>query len=314
MPKNKPIPEALLSRLHGKGSMSEVLQIERDRLLQKSQEEMQQRLSPPSNTAGPEELEISRRAPSIESASKSPPEIQPSSMQEEWKTEPAVVRSGSEPHFVPGTGYVAPGLPTLPVRPMEYHERLTSSNAGKQPQAPVDAGIGNSARIEGLSRSSRVVGDDLSEFGRIVRHSAASVREKTWPLPPAVQRYYAESVDPALPFTAQRNLLVCVRLLTMSWGTLTCQIPLDLLAATAHIRNLKTLRKWLADLQGRKHIKYTPIHGDLRGSLVTITPPHEIVAYIEQWWKQNPDAVPTLPHNITDGSDSQVEGNPVGSA
>ena len=45
MPKNKRVPDALLSRLHGKGTMSEILDIEPARLREQSAQDMQRRLS-----------------------------------------------------------------------------------------------------------------------------------------------------------------------------------------------------------------------------------------------------------------------------
>src|SRR6516165_9129823 len=46
MAKQTKIPDGLLARLHGKGSMSEILKIERERLLQQSEQEMHRQLAP----------------------------------------------------------------------------------------------------------------------------------------------------------------------------------------------------------------------------------------------------------------------------
>lgn len=313
MPKNKQISEGLLSRLHGKGSMSEVLRIERERLLQKSQEEMRRQLSPIATEREVVAPGAGGHVSPVELATKILSEAQPSNTAGSLNHQADIASSPpvEKPYFVPDTHGPAQEMPAPPrSAPWSYPNTAPPSGGPSISRNRLDPEITEPIRLEGLSQFSRVVGDDLSEFGTIVRHSSASARVKTWPLPPAVSRYYTEKVHPSLPFTAQRNLLACVRMLTLSWGALSCQIPLDLLAAAASIRNLKTLRKWLADLQGRKLIRYTPVHGDLRGSVVTITPPPEIVVYIEQWWKQNPDSVPRHPENPNDGRDSQVEGRP----
>jgi hypothetical protein len=277
--------------------MSEVLQIERERLLQKSQEEMQRQLSPTLSGTEATPGGLGTNTPPVGATSggvpEGPPANSPVAPEPRLSSEPS---HGQQPTPFASDLARTPPVAVVPRRPMgvPYANLMTAGAVVQVTPGGVPPEGRESLRIEGLSRYSRVVGDDLSEFGRIVRHSAGSVRVKTWPLPTPVERYYTDLVDPSLPFTAQRNLLVCVRLLTLSWGALTCQLPLDLLAATANIRNLKTLRKWLADLQARNHIRYTPVHGDLRGSLITITPPPEIAACMEQWWKQNPDAIARL--------------------
>jgi hypothetical protein len=292
--------------------MSEVLQIERERLLQKSQQEMHRQLSPNLSATQAAPGESATQVPPVEATSRGFPEGPPAN--------PPVVperRPNLDPNPSPQPAtFVTDATGTLPdavatQRPTagSYLNVPTASARPQLPQGRMPTEDREPFRIEGLSRYSRVVGDDLSEFGPIVRHSATSVKAKTWPYPAPVERYYTDLVDPALPFTAQRNVLICVRTLTLSWGVLTCQIPLDLLATTANIRNLKTLRKWLADLQARNHIRYTPVHGDLRGSLITITPPREIVACMEEWWKQNPDATPRLSNTAGTERDSQVEGS-----
>src|SRR5215472_10499439 len=47
MPKNKRLPDELLAKLHGKGTMSEILDIERARLLKQSEQDMQRQLGRP---------------------------------------------------------------------------------------------------------------------------------------------------------------------------------------------------------------------------------------------------------------------------
>jgi len=252
MAKNKPLPEGLLARLHGKGSMSEVLKIERERLLQQSQQEMQRRLSGPA--ASP--------TPSLESEGHPTP------------VAPALER---QPAPTAALAMAEPSLHPLPAGQVaQFAGRLTTAR------------VEETGRLEGLSQFSRFAGEDLSDFGTIVRHSATSVKLSIEPQPTAVELYYGEKVNPSLPFTAQRNLLAAVRRLTLSRGALTCQIPLDVLAGACGIRNLKTLRKWLGDLHDKKHLKYTPLHGDLRGSLITLTPPPEILAVVQQWWGETP--------------------------
>lgn len=286
MAKTHQISDALLARLHGKGSMSEVLQIERERLLRKSQEEMQRQLSPASEQTDAAARE--RTTPPTLNEAVAPEHSPP----KETLIIPGPAATSGTSHFTDRAESMPPEiLPPLHSTPAVDPLGDAPSFRIRVPEYRIGVEIDESARREGLSRASRVVGDDLSDFGPIVRHSPSSVKAKAWPLPPAVQQYYCEVVDPSLPFTAQRSLLTSIQTLTLSWGTLTCQIPLDLLAGAAGIRNLKTLRKWLADLQARKHIRYTPVHGDLRGSLVTITPPSEITSFISQWWKQHPEAI-----------------------
>jgi len=131
------------------------------------------------------------------------------------------------------------------------------------------------------------VGDDLSEFGTIFRHTPLTASQAPpHYLPKTCQDYYAQIVDSSLPFTAQRNLLSSIRRLTLGWGTLSCQITLELLSSSSGIRNLKTVRKWLGDLHDKKHIRYTPVHGDLRGSIITLTPPQGLLTAIEQWRRE----------------------------
>jgi hypothetical protein len=287
MPKNRQLPESLLAKLHGKGSMSEVLRIERERLLQQSREEMERQLSP-----SPEEGQVS--SPQADGAILANAAKLDSADRPTATNAPPAIEAVSKPVYVEIPEPTFPQQETINAPPTtsRFYPNLAQESVGARFAGdPVDAELGRSGRLEGLSRFSRVAGDDLSDFGTIVRHSAASIAAKTWPLPLAAQQYYLEKVDASLPFTAQRNLIACVRRLTLSWGALTCQIPFELLSAASGIRNLKTLRKWLADLHARKHLKYTPVHGDLRGSLITITPPPEIMAVIEQWWRERLNTV-----------------------
>jgi hypothetical protein len=94
-------------------------------------------------------------------------------------------------------------------------------------------------------------------------------------------------VNNTLPFSSQRDLLGAICRLTVGWGSFSCRITLSLMASSSGIRNAKTLRKWLADLQRKRHIRYVPVHGDLRGSIVELTPPEEVRSSIERGWRTN---------------------------
>ena len=298
MAKNRQLSESLLARLHGKGSMSEVLKIERERLLKQSQQEMQRQLSPaPANTSMDSRQEGVPK-PTIESNPELESQNAPTTLPTGYElrvtatqTVPGIAQEGLD-HTEHETTADSP--PTFyPHQPQQASKRVNF------PGGVVQSDVRKPNQVEGLSRLSRVAGEDLSEFGIIVRHSAASIHTKTSSLPGPALQYYEEEVDPSLPFTAQRNLLACVRRLTVSWGALTCQIPLALLSAGSGIRNLKTLRKWLADLHARNHLKYTPLHGDLRGSLITLTPPPEVTVCIEHWWKEKLDRTAPAPAGHT---------------
>src|SRR5216683_341941 len=52
MPQKKLLPEGLIAQLHGKGSMSEVLRIERQRLMEQAAEEMRAQLGGVSSAKG----------------------------------------------------------------------------------------------------------------------------------------------------------------------------------------------------------------------------------------------------------------------
>jgi hypothetical protein len=293
MPKNKRLPDELLAKLHGKGTMSEILDIERARLLKQSEQDMQRQLGRPESPA------LSGQK-SPESGIPPTPVLQPQ-LQPVVAAEVSVGRGAEkEPSFPPAiitraesaaaehpTSAPMPlSVPTPIKRNVEvetYQPAISHSQPASfspvWPMAPIRS-------AEGLSVLSRVVGDDLSELGTIFRHSVETVAAPPRFLPEAAQTYYAERVDPVLPFTAQRNLLAAIRRLTLGWGALSCQITLELLSNVSGIRNFKTLRKWLADLNRRNLIRYTPVHGDLRGSVVTLTPPAEVSAEIERSWHQ----------------------------
>ena len=170
--------------LHGKGSMSEVLRIERERLMEQAAEEMR-------------------------------------------------VQLGGAPTVVP--------IPKAAAAAAEAVQPIDTYQPSKLPM-PVPR-----RSQEGLSKLSRFVGDDLSEFDGIITHSEQTIQAvPEWPTDP----YYVD-VNDTLPFSSQRDLLVSICRLTVGWGTFSCRITLGLLANSSGIRNAQTLRKWLADLQRR---------------------------------------------------------------
>jgi hypothetical protein len=292
MPKNKRLPDELLAKLHGKGTMSEILDIERARLLKQSEQDMQRQLGRPESPA------LSGKK-SPESSIAPTPVLQPQ-LQPVVAAEVLVSRGAEkEPSFPPAIitraeavaaeHHTSAAMPFSMATPITNNEVETYQPAINHSYNPSPSPLWPTAptrSTEGLSALSRVVGDDLSELGTIFRHSVETVAAPPRFLPEAAQTYYAERVDPDLPFTAQRNLLAAIRRLTLGWGVLSCQITLELLSNISGIRNFKTLRKWLADLNRRNLIRYTPIHGDLRGSVVTLTPPAEISAEIERCWHE----------------------------
>ncbi len=214
MSPKKAVSEALFARLHGKGSMSEVLRIERQRLMEQAADDMRVQLGSSASAAV-------ALAPSPLPAAAGHPDAQ-------------------------------------------------------QPPAP------DTVR-EGLSRFSRFVGEDLSEFSDTMVHTEQTVSAATeWPKDP----YYAD-VHNTLPFSLQRQLLSTICSLTLGYESFSCRITLELLSKASGIRNSKTLRKWLADLQKRHSIRYIPIHGDLRGSIIEITPPEEVRGAIERTWRNH---------------------------
>jgi len=219
MPQKKPLPEGLMAQLHGKGSMSEVLRIERQRLMEQAAEEMR-------------------------------------------------VQLGGAPVAAPRAVAVAAAEAPLPID--TYQPSKLPMPAARRSQ-------------EGLSKLSRFVGEDLSEFDGIITHSEQTVLAvPEWPTDP----YYVD-VNNSLPFSSQRDLLGSICRLTVGWGTFSCRITLGLLSVASGIRNPKTLRKWLADLQRKRHIHYVPVHGDLRGSIIELTPPEEVRNSIERSWRTN---------------------------
>jgi hypothetical protein len=221
----KPLPEGLIAQLHGKGSMSEVLRIERQRLMEQAAEEMRLQLG-----VAPTPLGAAVAIPK------------------------AIAAAAVEP--VPTVDTYQPSKLPMPV--------VRRSQ-------------------EGLSKLSRFVGDDLSEFDGIITHSEQTIlAAPEWPTDP----YYVD-VNNTLPFSSQRDLLGAICRLTVGWGSFSCRITLSLLSAASGIRNAKTLRKWLADLQRRRHIHYVPVHGDLRGSIIELTPPEEVRSSIERGWRTN---------------------------
>ena len=219
MSPKKAVSDALLASLHGKGSMSEVLRIERQRLMEQAAEDMRAQLGP---AAAPATAPIPAPAPA-------PP---------------------------------APAVTSI------------------HPEAPPTHKLSESVR-EGLSRFSRFVGDDLSDFGGIMVHTEQTVAAAPeWPK----DSYYVD-VHNTLPFSSQRQLLNSICRLTLGYESFSCRITLDLLSTASGIRNPKTLRKWLADLQKKRYLRYVPIHGDLRGSVIEVTPPEEIRGSIERSWR-----------------------------
>ncbi len=211
MSPKKSISDTLLPRLHGKGSMSEVLMIERQRLMEQAAEEMRVQMAPQALAPQP-----------------------------------------------------------VPFEP----KHIDTYQPSKQPERVVQ---------EGVSRFSRFVGEDLSEFAGIVVHTEETVMAaRDWP----VETYYTE-LSNTLPFSSERQLLLAIYRLTIGCESFSCRVTLDVLSTASGIRNGKTLRKWLADLQKRRAIRYVPVHGDLRGSVVEITPPEEIRGSIERNWRNS---------------------------
>lgn len=226
MSQKKPLPEGLIAQLHGKGSMSEVLRIERQRLMEQANEEMRLQLG--GTSSGAAVAAMPKPAPALE--------------------------------VVPQLDTYQPSKLPMP-GPMPVVRRSQ----------------------EGLSKLSRFVGEDLSEFDGIITHSEQTISSAPeWPTDP----YYVD-VNNTLPFSSQRDLLASICRLTVGWGSFSCRITLSLLAASSGIRNAKTLRKWLADLQRKRHIRYVPVHGDLRGSIIELTPPEEVRSSIERGWRTN---------------------------
>jgi hypothetical protein len=135
----------------------------------------------------------------------------------------------------------------------------------------------------GLSKLSRLVGDNFGELGPIFVHTDVTVCAA----PPfdVLDHKYVEHIYATLPFMSQQNVYSAIAVLTIGWGAFACQITLGRLSAAAGIRNIKTIRKWLSDLHKRSLIRYTPVHGDLRGPIILLTPPEHIKRGIERQWR-----------------------------
>jgi hypothetical protein len=285
MPKNKRLPDELLAKLHGKGTMSEILDIERARLLKQSEQDMRRQLSQLESRGSAGQPPDSGIVAAPPLPSLVPADVSVSREPEREQTTPLTTGAGME--NITSTYHRST---PIPVNANNYRTETVEIDT-YQPAAAGDIFPQRLTStplrgVEGFSALSRVVGDDLSELGTIFRHSIETVAAPPRFLPEAAQAYYTERIEPALPFTAQRNLLGAIRRLTLGWGTLSCQITLELLSNVSGIRNFKTLRKWLADLNRRNLIRYTPVHGDLRGSVVTLTPPSDIRAEIERCWHE----------------------------
>lgn len=224
MAKNRAVPASVLARLHGKGSMSEILTIERERLRQQSEVEMEKQL-------GAERVEAVTHQPTN----------------------------------------LPTGIPTRP--PTELPTKQPTGQPAKPPanqaaQAPAWAA---ERRItEGLSSRSRFVGEILPGLPPVTVHTTESLPNIPAAIPETLARHYRERIYPALPFRSQRDLLETICRLTLPFGSAACQITLDLLAAASGIRNVKTLRKWLNNLDERGLIRYTPVHGDPRGAIIVL--------------------------------------------
>ena len=137
--------------------------------------------------------------------------------------------------------------------------------------------------VQGVSRFSRFVGEEMSEYAGIIVHNEGTVMvARDWP----IDTYYLE-LSNTLAFSSERQLLQTICRLTVGCESFSCRVTLDVLSTASGIRNGKTLRKWLADLQKRRYIRYIPVHGDLRGSVIEITPPEEIRGSIERNWRNS---------------------------
>jgi hypothetical protein len=243
----KPLPESLLAQLHGKGSMSEVLRIEKERLKEKAAEEMR--------------LQLGGTALGVTALGGN-------------------ALGGATVVAIPKAAAAAA---LAEVTPRDTYQPSKLPMPSPLP-APAPTPVATPRRSqEGLAKTSRFVGDDLSEFDGLITHSAQTIQAAPeWSTDP-----YYRDVFNDLPFSSQRDLLGAICRLSVGWGTFSCRITLGLLSAASGIRNAKTLRKWLADLQRRRHIHYVPVHGDLRGSIIELTPPEEVRNSIERGWRTN---------------------------
>lgn len=244
MSKNRPVPPGVLARLHGKGSMSEILNIERERLRQQSEQAMRRQLGTEVAT------EIDTKVQTEEA--REIPTLQPSILTGSTSIEPQINTTLSI-LTISATGQ--------PTNPPTYLPTINTAAAA----AP--------RRIsEGLSRRSRFVGESLPDMDDLIIHHELDL-EILPAVPSEIDLFYRQRVFSGLPFSSQRDLLSTICRLTAGFHKSACQITLAQLAYASGIRNVKTLRKWLNDLSERRLIRYTPIHGDPRGPIIALLEP-----------------------------------------
>ena len=241
MSKNRPVPPGVLARLHGKGSMSEILNIERERLRQQSEQAMQRQLGTEIAT----EIDTKVQTEEVRKI----PTLQPSVLVDR---EPQINATSSVISTIPATSQVT--------NPPTYLPTINAASAAPR-------------RIsEGLSRRSRFVGESLPDMDDLIIHHDLDL-EILPAVPSEIDLFYRQRVFTGLPFSSQRNLLSTICRLTAGFHKSACQITLAQLAYASGIRNVKTLRKWLNDLSERRLIRYTPIHGDPRGPIIALLEP-----------------------------------------
>jgi len=237
MSKNRPVPPGVLARLHGKGSMSEILNIERERLRQQSEQAMQRQLGTDVATdiGTHRQTEVVRVAPTHQ-----PTALTASMFEQSLSVNPTVGPTGrpdDQPTYLP--------------TPTATAARRVS---------------------EGLSRRSRFVGESLPDMNNLIIHVDLDL-DVLPALASEIDLFYRQHVFAGLPFSSQRDLLLTICRLTSGFHKAACQITLAQLARASGIRNVKTLRKWLNDLSERGLIRYTPIHGDPRGPIIALLEP-----------------------------------------
>ena len=230
MSKNRPVPPGVLARLHGKGSMSEILNIERERLRQQSEQAMQRQLG----TEVATDIETEGRTEVVRVA----PTHQPTQH---------IISVFERSSSINSTGRPADPPTYLPAATATTVRRIS----------------------EGLSRRSRFVGESLPDMDDLIIHTGLDL-EALPVVPSAIDLFYRQRVFAGLPFSSQRDLLSTICRLTAGFHKSACQITLAQLARASGIRNVKTLRKWLNDLSERGLIRYTPIHGDPRGPIIAL--------------------------------------------
>lgn len=241
MSKNRPVPPGVLARLHGKGSMSEILNIERERLRQQSEQAMQRQLGTKIAT----EIETKVQTEQVREI----PTLQQSILVNQGLQTNA---TSSAISTIPATGQVTNPPTYLPT---------------------IKAAFATPRRIsEGLSRRSRFVGESLPDMDDLIIHHDLDL-EILPAVPSEIDLFYRQRVFSGLPFSSQRDLLSTICRLTAGFHKSACQITLAQLAYASGIRNVKTLRKWLNDLSERRLIRYTPIHGDPRGPIIALLEP-----------------------------------------